>query len=83
MTHIEEIPELEKLHRTLVRFDCIVTDMFDEEFFVSTLPRVEPPGQLYAYKYHSEFDGVQCQQAEPTAENTLTRANIMGTTLTC
>ena len=58
ITHIEEIPELVKHHNTLVRFDCVITDMFDEEFFVSTLPRVEPAGQFYAYKYHCEFDGV-------------------------
>ena len=37
ITHIEEIPELVKHHNTLVRFDCVITDMFDEEFFVSTL----------------------------------------------
>ena len=30
--------ELKELHHKLVRFDCVITDMYEEELYVSILP---------------------------------------------
>lgn len=44
--------EVRNYHHKVVRFDCIISDMFEEEYFVSVL-RSSPESQPIIYKYYS------------------------------
>ena len=77
--------EVRSCHHKLVRFDCIVSDMFEEEYFVSVL-RSSPETQPIIYKYYSSVLDEHTellQSAQPNATNTIERGNILGSTVVC
>ena len=45
--------EVRSHHHKLVRFDCIISDMFEEEYFVSVLKGESAESEALVYKYYS------------------------------
>ena len=45
--------EVRNYHHKIVRFDCIVSDMFEEEYFVSVLQGGPAELKPVVYKYYS------------------------------
>ncbi len=75
--------EVRSCHHKLVRFDCIISDMFEEEYFVSVL-RATPESQPIIYKYYSSVKDEHTEllhTVQPDATNTIERGNILGSTL--
>lgn len=60
MSRIEGDDELAQLNHKLVRFDCIISDMYEEEFFVAVLSKDD---KSFVYKYFSE-----CSVSDELAE---------------
>jgi hypothetical protein len=75
--------DLSHLNQKLVRFDCIIADMFEEEFYVSVVSHND---KQFVYKYFSEVHGDQAEMlnhCQPDGTNTLERSNLLGATLVC
>jgi hypothetical protein len=66
----------------LVRFDCQIVDMYDEEYFVGVLPQKEG---ILVYKYFSELSPEQLddQTSGSSPDVHLERGNILGQSSTC
>ena len=80
---METDDEVRSYHHKIVRFDCIVNDMFEEEYFVSVLRR-SPETQPIVYKYYSSVLDEHTdllQMTQPDATNTIERGNILGSTV--
>lgn len=59
--------ELLALNGKLARFECMVQDMYDEEFFIQVLKPKDPDASLEStilYKYYSELSPEQMQTYE-------------------
>ncbi len=75
--------EVVSLNHKLVRFDCIISDMFEEEYFVSVL-RGTPETQPIIYKYYSNVRDEHTEllhSTQPNATNTIERGNVLGSTV--
>ena len=60
----------------LVRFDCQIVDMYEEEYFVGFIPQKEG---VIVYKYFSELSTEQLEGSqEASADIHLERGNILG-----
>jgi hypothetical protein len=75
--------ELSALHQTLVRFDCLIADMYEQEYFVSVLrAAADKEAAPLVYKYFSQLSDSQSetydQMPELDATNTLERGNMLG-----
>lgn len=60
VSRIESDEDLAALNHKLVRFDCIISDMYEEEFFVAVLKNND---RTFIYKYFTE-----CSVSEDLAE---------------
>jgi len=59
ISRMNDDEEVAKLNHKLVRFDCIISDMFEEEIFVSvidTATNSQSQDSKFIYKYFTEID---------------------------
>lgn len=75
--------EVQSHHHKLVRFDCIVSDMFEEEYFVTVLKGTSETKPV-VYKYYSSVSDDHTEllhSVEPCGTNTMERGNLLGSTV--
>lgn len=77
------VDDLLKLHHKLVRFDCVVTDIYEEEFFVPILPAAD--GKTLVFKYFSDLSEEQTSKytmaTEIDGKSAMSRGNMLGSSL--
>jgi len=77
--------DVQALNNKLVRFDCQIVDMYEEEYFVAVLPMKD--SEVVVYKYFTELSAEQLEQQqanqEPDQAMHLERANLLGQSTRC
>ena len=59
LNEVQTLNELKNLHHKLVRYNCVVQDMYEEEIYQTEVtipaPNEEEKQKIYTYKYHMDL----------------------------